>query len=829
MNQITGFLKAHFLPLIIFVLIAIIYMYPNLSGKQISQSDVIQHKGGAKEIIDFREKTGKEPLWTNSMFGGMPAYLISVKDKSNLVQNLQYLLYRKDYRPLYFIFLYLIGFYISLWAFGIKAWLRVIGAIAYAFSSYFFIIIIAGHNSKVLALGYMPPIIAGAYMAYRGKYLWGGILLGIFLSLELFTNNLQIAYYTLLILLILGIVEFVNAVKEKQYKTFLTATGILIIAGILAVLSNITNIWTTYEYSKYSIRGKSDLTFNESNQTSGLDKDYATEWSYGIDETLTLMIPNFKGGESYGSLPEKSKTFEFLKKVQSPRDARRTIRQVPTYWGEQRSTAGPVYVGAVVIFLFILSLFIIRGKIKWWLVSVVIASILLSWGRNFSFLTNLFLDYFPVYNKFRTVSMILIMAEFAIPLMAILGLNTIINGKIEKKDLAKPILRSLYITGGICIFFILLAGAFYHFEAELDKEYIAQGAKEFVSALQADRLMLLRRDAFRSLIFILLAAGILWYYTKDKLTKTYLIAGMGLLILIDMWAVDKRYLNNDDFILGKEFENPIPKTKADEFILTHGKADPDYRVLTLSNPFNNATTSFYHKSIGGYHAAKMRRYQELIDFQLMPELSSLIGALQTGKISVADSVLMLSGALNMLNTRYVIYNPGAMPLINNYALGHAWFIRELKFAGNADEEITMLGKIDPASIAIVDETFTAMLEGFEPQADSTARIELVSYSPNELKYTTSTNSEQLAVFSEIYYPKGWKVSIDGKKADYFRADFLLRAMLVPAGNHEVVFSFKPESFYTGNKIATASSGILLLLLIGAVFLEIKKSLGKNKE
>lgn len=815
--------------LIIFIIISVAYMYPALQGKNVHQGDIVQHIGMSKEIVDYRNATGDEALWTNSAFGGMPAYLISTKYKSNILRFFHYLFLLNNWRPVGFIFLYMFGFYLAMLAFGINRWLSIVGAIAYAFSSYFFIIIIAGHNAKVLALGYMPAIIAGAYLAFRGKYILGALMMGFFLSLQIYITHIQIAYYTFLIILMLGITELISAIKEKKLKTFSLAVAAMVIAAILAIGSNFSNLWSTYEYGQYSMRGKSELSLDEDNQTSGLDKDYATQWSYGIAETFTLLIPNFQGGPSVSALPEKSKTFEFLKKIQSPKQARQTIKQMPTYWGDQTSTAGPVYVGAILIFLFILSLFVVKSRIKWWLVAVVLLSIMLSWGRNFQFLTHLFLDYFPMYNKFRTVSMILIMAEFAIPLLAMIGLNTILKGEIEKKKLVKYILNSVYITGGICLFFILTAGALFDFKSSYDQQYLAQGATEFVSALQADRLMLLRRDAFRSLVFILLAGGLLWYYSQGKIKKGYLIVGLGLLILVDMWAVDKRYLNKSDFVREKEYKNPIPITKADEFILDHSKSDPDYRVLDLNNPFNNGTTSYYHKSLGGYHGAKMRRYQELIEFHIMPEINGLIGALQSGSLANADSVLNRSGILNMLNTHYILYNPEARPLINRHALGHAWFVSNLKIVTDANEEIIILGQVDPATTAVVDDDFEGMVENFIPGFDSSATISLTSYAPNELHYMTKSSREQLAVFSEIYYPKGWKASLDGEDADYFRADYILRAMMIPPGEHEIVFTFRPASYYTGNKISYASSGLLLLVLLGVVFFEIRKTIRKESD
>jgi len=809
--------------LIVFLILSIAYMYPSLEGKNLRQSDIVQFQGMSKELVDYRNQTGKEALWTNSQFSGMPGYLISTKYKSNIFRFFHnYFIFTLfNWRPVCFIFLSLIGFYIALLAFGVNKWLSISGAIAYGFSSYLFTIIAAGHVSKVFALGYMPPIIAGVYLAFRGKYLIGSILMGLFLSLQIFVVHLQITYYTLLIVIVYGLFELIAVIRENRYKQFVTALASLSLVAVLAVFSNLSNFWTTYEYSKYSIRGKSELTANIENQTSGLDKDYITQWSYGISETFTLLIPNFKGGSSNNPLPEKSKTYEFLKKVQGASNAKKTIKHAPTYWGSQPFTSGPFYAGAIAVFLFVFGLFIIKGKVKWWIVTVTILALFLSWGKNFAGFTDFFLDFVPGYDKFRSVSMTLIIAGFAIPLLGILAINKILKKDMDKAVAQKHLLKAFYITAGICFFFLLTAGMWFDFEGEADEGYLAQGAHEFVKAIQADRLMLLRKDAFRSMVYISLAAGLIYLYLKQKIMSNYLILGLGLLILIDMWAIDKRYLNNNDFVTKREYKNPIPKTKADNFILRD--KDPDYRVLNLSvSPFMDATTSYYHKSIGGYHGAKMRRYQELADYEIFPEMQRIIGALQQGRISLADSTLRRCNTLNMLNTRYVIYNPEAIPLINDYAYGNAWFVSRILWAENADEEIALLASINNKDQTVVDKRFKDFLTITPYGKDTSAFIGLLSYTPNKLIYNSVSTFPQVAVFSEIYYPKGWNVYIDGEKSSYFRANYILRAMVVPQGKHEIEFRFEPKSYFIGNKIAYASSGLLLLLIIGALALELRK-------
>ncbi|MBA7640917.1 hypothetical protein ES703_48588 [subsurface metagenome] len=668
----------------------------------------------------------------------------------------------------------------------------------------------------------MPPIIAGVHLAYRGKYWLGGLMLSVSLSLQILVVHPQITYYTFLIVLFYGLFELVSVIREKRYKQFLSATGTLVLAAMLAIASNSTYLWTTYEYGKYSTRGESELSVKEDVKTSGLDKDYATDWSYGIAETFTLIIPNFHGGASAGPLPENSKTFEFLKKVQGASQARKTIKQMPTYWGKQMVTSGPVYAGAIVIFLFVLGLMIFRGQLKWWILTVTIFSILLSWGRNFESFNYFLLDHLPYYNKFRTVSMTLVMAEFSISLLAILVLNEIIRGNLDNKKLLKSILQSFYIVGGLCLFFIIAAPMLFIFEADIDQRYLEQGATDFVNALQTDRLMLLRRDAFRSLVFIALATGIFYAYIHKKVKLNYFIAGLGLLILIDMWGVNKRYVNNDDFVSKREYKNPISKSAADEYILRD--SDLSYRVLNLAvSPFQDGTTSYYHKSIGGYHGAKMQRFQELVDFEIFPEMQLIVRALQQGSMSLADSALQQCNALNMLNMRYFIYNPEAMPLINRNALGNAWFASELLWAESADEEIAMLGKIDVNQQVVVDHRFKDLLKNISFENDTTtSQIELISYAPNKLVYNSSSSKKQVVVFSEIYYPKGWEVYIDGQKSSHFRANYVLRAMVVPEGEHKIEFYFEPRSYYTGSKIAYASSGLLLLLIIGTLIYELYK-------
>lgn len=811
----------------LFLLLSIVYMYPALEGKNLRQQDVVQHHGMSKELVDYRNETGKEAIWTNSSFSGMPGYMISTVYKSNNLKFIHRLLVLGNWRPICFVFLYLIGFYLALLAFRVNPWLSIVGALAYGFSSYFFIIIEVGHISKVLALGYLPPIIGGIHLAFRGKYLWGGLMTGIALGLQLYVVHLQITYYTLIIAVFLGIAEFVFAIKEKQIQRFLKAFGVLIIAALLAIGSNFSNFWTTYEYGKYTTRGKSELTEENKNKTTGLDKKYATDWSYGISESFTLLVPNFKGGASVSKLPQDSETFEFIKSIQGDRKAKDAIKQMPTYWGTQPSTAGPVYAGAIVCFLFILGLFIVDNRYRWWLLGVTIVSLILAWGNNIPNITNFLLDHLPAYNKFRAVSMTMVIAQFSLPLLAILALNKIIKGEVEQKYLVKSLTYSLSITGVLLLFFIAFAKSLFSFESAVDARYIQQGATEFVDALQADRLMIFRQDAFRSLVFIVFSAVVILAFVYKKLKLEYTLLILGFLILVDMWPVAKRYLNSDHFVSKREYNNPITESQADKLILMDKSLD--YRVLNLAvDPFNDATTSYFHKSLGGYHGAKLGRYQELISYSIRNEIQDIYTSLQKTGLANIDETFADADVINMLNTKYLIYNPDAAPLQNNAALGNAWFVNNVRLVENADQEIASLSQINTATEVAIDKRFESFVQNKSFIPDSSAVITLEEYKPNYLKYSSVANTEQLAVFSEIYYPAGWNATIDGKLADYFRANYVLRAMVVPAGNHTIEFSFRPKSYFAGEKISLASSLIFILLLLGAVGFEIKKAMGKGK-
>lgn len=793
--------------IVIFVVITMAYFSPLLDGKQLRQSDITQFKGMSKEISDFRDKTGEEALWTNSMFGGMPAYQISVIYKGNILRHLDKLLQLYLPHPAGMVFLYMIGFFILLLVLKVDKWLAIAGSIGFAFSSYLFIIFEAGHNSKAHAIGYMAPVLAGIILSYRGKYLLGGILAAIFLSLELMTNHLQITYYLLITSIILVITELVTSLKQKTLPVFLKSTGVLAVGAVFAVATNITNLWATYEYSKETIRGKTELTSEKSNRTSGLDKDYATGWSYGKMETFTLLIPNFNGGSSQGPLTEKSKSYQALMANNiDGTQAKNVIKALPLYWGTQPGVAGPVYVGAIILFLFVFALFIVDDRYKWWLLAATLLSIMLAWGKNFMPLTDFFLHYVPGYNKFRAVSMTLVIAELCIPLLAILGLQKALSSGIDSKKVTKSLYYSVGITAGISLFFALAGSAVFSFISPGDEQYKTYFPEWLIEAIRQDRAGLLRSDAYRSVAFILFTAAAIWAVLGKKIKLPVFYSIITVLILIDMWSVNHRYLNSESFVRKSVAAVPFQPTTADQFITKD--TDPNFRVFnqTVGNPYADASTSYFHKSLGGYHGAKLRRYQEIIDMHL-----------SKGNLNV----------FNMLNTKYFIVpdEQSGQPRmeINIQALGNAWFVNHARVVNNADEEIRALSDFLPSVTAIYDKRFEAQVKGHFISNDTLAKISLTEYKPNHLTYSSVTSKEQLAVFSEIYYANGWNAYIDGVKSPYFRANYILRAMIVPAGKHTIEFKFEPSVYKTGEKISYASSILLVLLSLGIVgFMALRK-------
>lgn len=795
----------HITAVIIFTIVAFVYFHPVLEGKQLKANDTQVHTINSKEIQDYRDKYGKEPLWTNSIFSGMPAYLISTRYPGNLIKYVDMVL--RQYRmPVSVLFVSLLGFYILLVMFGLNPWLSIAGALAYGFTSFFFQIIAAGHNTQAIALAYMPPLTGSVWYAFRRNIFKGALLTAIFLALQIQANHPQITYYTLLCLLVFGITELVFSIKNNKVQSFLKTAGILIIPVIIAIGINFASLYTTWEYGKYSIRGKSDLE-SARNTSSGLDKDYITYWSYGIDETFNMLIPNYKGGGSR-PLARDSETVKVLRQ----NNAADAAASMQAYWGSQPGTDGPHYVGAVVIFLFVLGLFLVKGPEKWWLVSATILSLMLAWGKNFMFLSDLFIDFFPGYNKFRAVTMTLVIAEFCIPLLGFLALKEIVQGTVTRQEILKKLKLAAAITGGFTILVIILPGIAGSFRSAY--ETAQNGYPQWLlDALVSDRKALLRSDAFRSFLFIILTASLLYAYVSEKIKTNWLIMVTALLILIDLWTIDKRYLNADRFERPANISRIFTPSAADNFILEDKTIK---RVLNLSvSTFNdNSPTSYFHHSIGGYHGAKMQRYQELIDTSLHSDIALLSAAAGNAKtIEDLQGAFRNTNSLNMLNAKYVIINPEAAPLLNSYALGNAWFVEEPVVVDNANEELSMINRFDPSREALIDESFSSGLSDYY-ESSGTDTISLISYEPNELIYKSTSSTDKLAVFSEIYYPEGWKSYIDGKEYPHFRANYILRAMTVPAGDHEIRFSFEPASYITGNKISLISSIVLILAIFG---------------
>lgn len=796
-------LQPHLIAVLVFVTLTFAYLSPLLSGKELSQHDIMQWEGMSKEISDYRTQTGQEALWTNAMFSGMPAYQISVVYANNLLQYLNNALWLGLPSPANLLFLCMLGFYLLLITLKTDYRLAIAGALAYAFCSYNLVVIMAGHNSKAHALALFPLVIAGVLMAYRNKYLLGAAVTALGLGLQIYANHLQITYYLAITILILVICEAIDAIRNKTLPSFIKASLVLGIAAILSIFPNITNLWATYEYGEYSTRGPSELTAKAA--STGLDLDYALQYSNGKLETFTLLIPGFAGNSSSAELSTTSATYKAIEQNAGDQQARQFVRSAPLYWGQLYSTQGTVYNGAIVVFLFVLSIFLLRGGVRWWLLMASVLFIMLSWGKNFMPLTQFFFDNFPGYNKFRAVSMMLVVASFCIPLGAFLGLNEFFSGRLKKDQLMDYLKKSFYITAGICLFFVLLPGMVCDFVGQADQQ-LAQ-YDWLLTALRADRESLVRMDAMRSILFIFLAAAILWAWLKDKMKSGMVFAMLGLVILLDLWTVDKRFLNNDNFQTTSEVKKTFEPTAADLQIMQDKSY---YRVMnTSTSTFNDAVTSYFHKSIGGYHGAKLKRYQELVENQI-----------SKGNM----------GVLNMLNAKYFIVQDRQtgqpMVQLNPDANGNAWFVNSWRIVPNADAEMSALDSLDTKNEAVIDQRFADVVAGLNQGRDSAAMVKLTSYAPNKLTYVSQSSAPGLVVFSEVHYPKGWDAYIDGKPATYARVNYVLRGMKIPAGNHEIEFRFEPEVFVKGEKIALAGSVLLFLLFGAAIAMEVK---GAKKE
>ena len=814
------------LAVLLFAILAFAYFFPaDIEGRILYRHDASAGRGAGQEGIEYLQKTGERSRWTNALFGGMPTYQMSPSYHStdNLSQaiNAYHLCLPEN---VWYVFAYLLGFYILLRAFDFRQHLAALGSIIWAFSTYFLIIIAAGHIWKVWALAYLPPMIAGIVLTYRGKYLWGFVVTAIFTAFEINANHVQMTYYYMFIVFFMVIAWLVEAIREKQLIRFAKATGVALAAGILGLCMNLSNLYHTWQYSQESMRGKSELVKqNSANQTnSGLERDYITQWSYGIGETWTLLVPNTKGG---ASVPLSMNETAMAK---ADPNYIEIYNQIGQYWGEQPGTSGPVYVGAFVLMLFILGLFIVKGPIKWALLAATILSILLSWGKNFMGFTDFFLDYVPMYAKFRTVASILVIAEFTIPLLAMLALKKF----LEEPDQIKPRLKyvgiSFCLTGVVAMLFSVMPSTFFDSfistsEMQALKSLPAEHVGPLMTNLTEMRQAMFTSDALRSFYIILVGTGILLAFAYGKLKKEYAIAIILVICLVDLWTVNKRYLNDEMFVPKSEREAPQQMTQADEQIL-HDKS-LDYRVLNLaSNTFNENETSYYHKSIGGYHAAKLRRYQEMIEQYISPEMQQMFKAVSEAggdmtKIS-GDSIWPV---LNMLNTKYMIFplqGGQTVPLQNPYTYGNAWFIDKIQYVANANEEMAAVGQLNLRHEAVADAKFKTQL-GEAMEQDSVSIVTIKGYEPNELSYEVNSGKGGVVVFSEIYYP-GWTATIDGQPAELGRVNYILRALNVKSGKHDVVLTFKPKSVNTTETIAYISYVILMLVVLGAVYMEYRR-------
>ena len=806
-----------------FIVISFIYFFPAITEDRILfQHDTVAGAGAGQEAKEYYERTGERTRWTNALFGGMPTYQMSPSYDSTepltFVQKV-YHLFLPNY--VWLTFIMMLGFYILLRAFGIPAWLAGLGGIIWGFSSYFFILIAAGHIWKFITLAYIPPTIAGIVLAYRKKYLLGGIITALFMAMQILSNHVQMTYYFLFVILFMVGAFFEDAWRKKELPQFFKATGVLIVAGLIGVSINLSNLYHTYEYSKETMRGKSELKYEgaAAKQTSsGLNRDYITQWSYGIGETFSLLVPNVKGGASV-PLSRSEKAMEKANPMYSS-----LYSQLTQYFGDQPMTSGPVYVGAFVLMLFILGCFIVKGPMKWALLGATIFSILLSWGKNFMGLTDFFIDYIPMYNKFRAVSSILVIAEFTIPLLAIFTLKEILTKPELLKEKLKYIYISFGLTGGLALLFAIAPRLFFptyipgNEMAALQNALPADQLSPIIANLEEMRVHLFTSDAWRSFFIVTIGTLLLLAYNAKKLKATCTVAAIALLCLGDMWSVNKRYLYDEQFIPKSEQTATFRKTQTDELILQ----DPslDYRVLNFAgNTFEENNTSYWHKSVGGYHAAKLRRYQEMIDHHIAKEMQAAYQEVATAGGQMDSVNAAKFPVLNMLNTKYFIFPAGqqgqTVPIENPYTFGNAWFIDKIQYVNNANEEIDAIGQVDLQQTAIVDSKFKEALKGVnEGYKDSLSTIRLTSYEPNQLVYETSSPQDGIVVFSEIYYP-GWTATIDGKPADIARADYILRAMNVPAGKHTIEMRFDPQSLHITEGIAY---GAMALLLVGVIIL-----------
>ena len=834
MNKHIKLILPDLLAVVAFVLLSLAYFFPAaLEGRVLAQHDAVAGIGSGVEMQEYQQRTGERTRWTNALFGGMPTYQMAPSyDSTDLLKTIGDIYHLYLPGSVWLVFIMLLGFYILLRAFDFRVWMAALGAVLWAFSSYYFIIIAAGHIWKFVTLAYIPPTIAGIVLAYRGKYLWGGIVTALFLALQIQSNHIQMSYYFCFVMLFIAIAFGVDAWKKKEMPRFVKATCTLVVAAAIGACVNLSNLYHTWQYSKESMRGKSELVkADDGNQTdSGLERDYITAWSYGIGETWSLLVPNVKGGASNrGDKPMLMSDNATAMEKADPQFAP-LYSQLTQYWGEQPGTSGPVYVGAFVLMLFVLGCFIVKGPMKWALVAATVLSILLSWGKNFMGFTDFFIDYVPMYSKFRTVASILVIAEFTIPLLAMMALREIFLRPQLIREQFKPFVASFLLTGGVAFLFAIMPTVFFSsfissaemgaLQSSLPSEYVAP----IISNLTDMRVAMFTADAWRSFFVVLIGTLLLLFFAMGRLKAKATLGLVAVLCLIDLWSVDKRYLCDEMYVEKQNVarEKLFQPSPADKVILEDKALD--YRVLNLAtNTFNENETSYFHKSIGGYNAAKLRRYQEMIEEHIAPEMQALYKEVATagGDMTlVNDSVFPV---INMLNTRWFIL-PGAdgqtFPLQNPYAFGNAWFVSDIQEAANANEEIDALHHIDPRHTAVVDSRFTAIV-GQAQAVDSTCTAVMKTYDANRLTYEVNSPKGGVVVFSEIYYP-GWQAFIDGREVEVGRADYILRALQVPAGKHEVVMTFDPVSLHTTETIAYIALALLLVGILAGIVLHIRR-------
>ncbi len=792
----------HILIFILFVVASVAYFSPILQGKQIKQSDIAQYIGMSKQFKAFNKATGTETYWNDAAFGGMPTYQLGAQYPHNYIKKIDHLI-RFLPRPADYVFLYFICFYALLLVLKVDWRFALLGSLAFGFSTYFIIILGVGHNAKAHAIAYMPLVLAGIFLVFQKRYIFGFLLTALAMGLELSANHFQMTYYLLLLVLVIGIVFLIEAFKNKQLPHFFKSVGILSVAVILALGLNATNLMATSEYANFSTRSKSELTINADGsqkvQQEGLDKSYITEYSYGIGESLNIFVPRLFGGSNNEPIAKDAvsvKQMQKMFKISTP-EAQAFSGQL-MYWANQSYVAAPAYIGAVVIFLFVLALFLVKGRMRRWIVAGGILVLLLSWGKNFSILTNFFIDYVPFYNKFRAVSSIQVILEMIIPLFAVIGLYRFIQDYEQKEEKLKALKYTVGITAGLGILFYLLKGSLFDFVSPRDGMLIENYGPDFIHAIKAQREALFTGDVLRTLAFVLFTATALWLYLKDKMKENIVLLVIGCLLVFDLVGVDKRYVNEENFVNVSEVNTPFRASQADTDIL---KDKTQYRVLDLSgNPFNSARASYFHKAFGGYHAAKPKRAANLFEFYI-----------SKNKVSV----------VNMLNIKYIIQeNKGRKVALNNpYANGNAWFVKKLKTVATADEEILALDKMDLKNEAVVN---VSRIISEKYTVDSLAIIKLTAYKPNHLKYESNNTNDGFVVFSEMYYKDGWEATIDGVKTPIVRANYALRGLLVPKGKHKIAFKFEPQVIKKGSRIALASSILLALLILGGLFYTRKK-------